>query len=662
MAKKGSTVANAYVNLIPSAEGFSSGVEKAITEGTQAGSKKASSGLSNLASGFAMGIGQAAFGAVEALGSKIVDLGKTAIGSYKDYEQLIGGTETLFGNASKYVEDYANIAYKSAGLSTNEYLETVNGMAAALNQSTGSVWESAKLGNQAVIDMADNANKMGTSMEMIQNAYSGFAKANYTMLDNLKLGYGGTKEEMQRLLEDASKLSGIEYDISNYGDIVNAIHVIQQEMGIAGTTQLEATETIEGSLNMVKSAWNNLIAGLGKDDANLGDLIDKFLNSLFGTDKEKGFLDNLLPRVETIVSGINEFAIQLSSRLPGVAAELLPQLSEMLLNMVTNSINSLNENLPEMVASFQTIFENIIETAITLVSSIIQMLPSIIDMALNIIVTLANALAENIPTLIPTIIEILEEILDVVLDNLPIIIDAAGEIINALIEGLIESLPDISLAINKIMYQISFTFISLLPQIFEVAAKIIWTLIGSMATALGEMLSGDFWKQALNDIVTSFTDIDWAGIGMQCLEGIAQGFEKNWEKVKKSVTKVADGIKNLFTGEMSIHSPSKVFENYGEMIDKGLAIGIDSGMGESASKDLANKAKANFETSFDGNILTNSSDINEAEMIKLLAKQNDLLWQILNKDYGRTDNEIFRTVRKKALEYNKTTGNLAFGG
>ena len=600
MAKKGSTVANAYVNLIPSAEGFSSGVEKAISEGTEAGSKKASVGLSNLASGFAMGIGQAAFQTVEALGSKVVELGQTAIGSYKDYEQLIGGTETLFGNAAKYVEDYANVAYKSAGLSTNEYLETVNGMAAALNQSTGSVWESAKLGNQAVIDMADNANKMGTTMELIQNAYNGFSKQNYTMLDNLKLGYGGTKKEMQRLLDDATKLSGIEFDIENYADIVTAIHIIQEEMGIAGTTQLEATETIEGSLNMVKSAWDNLIAGLGKDDADLGNLIDKLLNSIFGTDKEKGFLDNLLPRVETIVSGLDQFAVELTSRLPGVVAQLLPQLSSMLLNMVTNSINSLNENLPEMITSFETIFENVISTAITLVSSVIEMLPSILEMAISIIVAIANGLAENLPTLIPSIIMIIEKILDVLLDNLPMILDAAGKIINALAEGVIESLPDISLAINKINYQIIATFISLIPQLIKLAAEFIWTLIGSMATAIGEMLSADFWNEALNDIVYSFTDIDWKGIGMQCLEGIAKGFDKGMTKLAESAVKIVDNIKGIFTGELEIHSPSRIFEDYGQMIDEGLAIGISSGVSIDATEDLAEDVSSSFNPSVDG--------------------------------------------------------------
>lgn len=597
MGKKGSAIADAYVNLIPSADGFSEGIEKAINEGSSKGSKTAVSALSNIGMGFAQGIGQAAFGAVSELSGKVVDIAQSSINSYKEYEQLIGGTETLFGNAAKYVEDYANVAYKSAGLSANEYLDTVNGMAAALNQSTGSIWQSARLGNQAVIDMADNANKMGTSMEAIQNAYNGFSKQNYTMLDNLKLGYGGTKQEMQRLLEDATKLSGIEFKMDNYADIVQAIHVIQEEMGIAGTTQKEATETIEGSLNMVKSAWDNLIAGIGKDDADVGGLIDKLLNSIFGTDSEKGFLDNLLPRIETVVEGLNEFGIQLTNRLPGIAEEMLPVLSNMLLNMVNNSIEALSGNLDSMIESFQSIFQNVITTAITLVTAVLQMLPNILDMALSIIIALANGLVESIPTLIPTIIDVVLTIVDVILDNLPLILDAAVDIILALAEGIIENLPQISLAINKVMYQIIATIVSMLPQIIEIAVEIVWTLIGSMGKAIADFISSDFWNEALNDIIYSFTDIDWAGIGMSCLEGMAEGFDKGMTKLAESAIKIVDNVKGLFTSGFDIHSPSKLFENYGEMIDEGLAIGMNSGKSVRATQRLSDDVVDNFNPS-----------------------------------------------------------------
>lgn len=542
MGKKGSAIADAYVNLIPSAEGFSAGIENAINEGTRGGSKSAIGMLSNLGMGFAQGIGQAAFGAVTELGSKAVEVAQQAIGSYAEYEQLIGGVETLFGPAAQYVEDYADAAFKSAGISANKYMETVNSMAAALNQATGSEWQSAKLANQAVIDMSDNANKMGTNMEAIQNAYNGFSKQNYTMLDNLKLGYGGTKQEMERLLEDATKLSGVEYNMESYADIVQAIHVIQEEMGIAGTTATEATETIDGSLKMVKASWENLIAGLGKEDADLGGLMDQLLNSIFGTDTEKGFLDNLLPRIEQVIGGVQEFATQMIERLPGIAAELLPQLSKMLLSMVSSSIESLSNNLPQMIESFESIFENVITTAISLVSSALTMLPDLLNMALSIIVTIAQGLVEEIPVLIPTLIEVVTTIVDVILDNLPLILDAAGEILDALIEGILDNTPELMLAFTEIFYQVMATLISLLPQLLAILVEVSGTLIGSLAKAISEMLTVEFWFNVFDSITSAFTDIDWVGIGKDCIKRIADGVVDEINSIIEAISTVADSI------------------------------------------------------------------------------------------------------------------------
>lgn len=542
MGKKGSAIADAYVNLIPSAEGFSAGIENAINEGTRGGSKSAIGMLSNLGMGFAQGIGQAAFGAVTELGSKAVEVAQQAIGSYAEYEQLIGGVETLFGPAAQYVEDYADAAFKSAGISANKYMETVNSMAAALNQATGSEWQSAKLANQAVIDMSDNANKMGTNMEAIQNAYNGFSKQNYTMLDNLKLGYGGTKQEMERLLEDATKLSGVEYNMESYADIVQAIHVIQEEMGIAGTTATEATETIDGSLKMVKASWENLIAGLGKEDADLGGLMDQLLNSIFGTDTEKGFLDNLLPRIEQVIGGVQEFATQMIERLPGIAAELLPQLSKMLLSMVSSSIESLSNNLPQMIESFESIFENVITTAISLVSSALTMLPDLLNMALSIIVTIAQGLVEEIPVLIPTLIEVVTTIVDVILDNLPLILDAAGEILDALIEGILDNTPELMLAFTEIFYQVMATLISLLPQLLAILVEVSGTLIGSLAKAISDMLTVEFWFNVFDSITSAFTDIDWVGIGKDCIKRIADGVVDEINSIIEAISTVADSI------------------------------------------------------------------------------------------------------------------------
>lgn len=226
----------------------------------------------------------------------LVDLGKASVEAYAEYEQLVGGVETLFSKSADTVKQYAQDAYMTAGLSANEYMEQVTSFSASLLQSLGgNTAAAADYGNQAVIDMADNANKMGTAIESIQNAYQGFAKGNFTMLDNLKLGYGGTREEMQRLLEDAEKISGIHYDISSFADITQAIHTIQEEMGIAGTTAEEAGSTIQGSIGMVKAAWENLLTGLADPDADIDQLIENLLNSVTTA------AENIIPAITTFI-------------------------------------------------------------------------------------------------------------------------------------------------------------------------------------------------------------------------------------------------------------------------------------------------------------------------------------------------------------------------
>ena len=252
---------------------------------------------------------QSALNGLKQLGSALINVGKQAISSYAEYEQLVGGVETLFKDSAGIVEDYANQAYKTAGLSANEYMETVTSFSASLLQSLGNDTKKAsEYANRAVIDMSDNANKMGTDMTMIQNAYQGFAKQNYTMLDNLKLGYGGTKTEMQRLIQDASKLTDVQKELGltvdandmSFGNIVNAISVVQKEMGIMGTTSQEASSTITGSINSMKSAWQNLLTGLADGNQEIGPLIDNFIESIATS------WENLKPRIRQTVEGIKE--------------------------------------------------------------------------------------------------------------------------------------------------------------------------------------------------------------------------------------------------------------------------------------------------------------------------------------------------------------------
>ncbi|WP_346935305.1 hypothetical protein [Clostridium sp.] len=296
-------------------------------------------------------------GAVAAAGVALVGLTKLSIDQYAEYEQLVGGVETLFKDSSKTVMQYADNAYKTAGMSANEYMSTITGFSASLLQGLGGdTKKAAEIGNMAVTDMSDNANKMGTSMESIQNAYQGFAKQNYTMLDNLKLGFGGTKEEMQRLLAEAEKISGVKYDISNFSDIIEAIHVIQTEMGITGTTAKEAASTIEGSLNMTKSAWTNLLTGMADDNADFDVLVQNLVESL-------GALgENLLPRIKVVIEGIGELFRTLLPKVleevPGMIASLFPE--------------SMQENV-------KRIFEGIAEAIKTTADVAMQLLPKITE-------------------------------------------------------------------------------------------------------------------------------------------------------------------------------------------------------------------------------------------------------------------------------------------
>lgn len=282
---------------------------------------------------------------------------KSALDGYAGYEQLEGGVKKLFGkDAQKLVVEYAKNAYKTAGLSANEYMDTVTSFSASLISSLGNdTVAAAKYADIAITDMADNANTFGTSMEDIQNAYKGFSKQNYTMLDNLKLGYGGTQKEMERLLEDASKLSGVKYNISNFSDIIEAIHVIQEQQGIAGTTAKEAATTISGSLGMVKGAWGNLLSGLmdGNQD------IDQLVGNL--TDSVMTAVDNIVPRLQTmaprLVQAVQTLVSTLAPQLPGIISTVLPSMIE----AATTLITGLADVLPDLLGSIIDVLPNVVK-------------------------------------------------------------------------------------------------------------------------------------------------------------------------------------------------------------------------------------------------------------------------------------------------------------
>ncbi len=312
-------VGSAYVSIFPNMKGFGGKVAQGVK-----------GAFGSLATAAAAG-GAAVAGAVTAIGA-------ASLRSYADFEQLKGGVETLFKDSASTVMQYANEAYKTAGLSANQYMEQVTSFSASLTQSLGGdTAKAAEYGQKAIVDMADNANKMGSSMQSIQDAYNGFAKSNYTMLDNLKLGYGGTKGEMERLIADANRVKAANGEMANlsinsFADIVEAIHTIQTEMGITGTTAEEAATTIQGSIGMMNGAWENWLTGLADDNADMGALTD---NLLFAIDK---VVQNVAPRVAIIASRIIE-------SLPGVVAQAAPAISNSILTAMTNAWNTVSTAL-----------------------------------------------------------------------------------------------------------------------------------------------------------------------------------------------------------------------------------------------------------------------------------------------------------------------------
>ena len=332
---------------------------------------------------------EAIINGVKAVASGIKALIGGAVEGYGEYEQLVGGVETLFDTSAKKVQDYANNAYKTAGLSANEYMETVTSFSASLLQSMGNDTDAAaEKANLAITDMSDNANKMGTDMQSIQNAYQGFAKQNYTMLDNLKLGYGGTKEEMQRLIDDANALNAAQgnytnYTIESYADIVDAIHTVQTEMGITGTTAKEASTTVEGSINSMKSAWANFVVGLGNDNADIADLSAQLIESV-GTVAE-----NVLPVIETVL---------------------------------TNIADTVKEQGPEMISKF--------------VAYAIDKLPEVIALGLQMVLALVKGLAQNLPQLVQGALNMIDTIAKALYDALPDIIEVGKNIVKGLWEGI----------------------------------------------------------------------------------------------------------------------------------------------------------------------------------------------------------------------------------
>ena len=535
----------------------SSGVEELGDDMRESSEKALSFGdvlKANVASDFIVSSIKAMASAIKEAAAALVDLGKQSIMGFAEQEQLIGGVDTLFKESSAQVQQYANDAYKTAGLSANQYMETVTSFSASLLQSLGGdTAAAAQKADQAITDMSDNANKMGTDMTSIQNAYQGFAKANYTMLDNLKLGYGGTKEEMQRLLADAEKISGIKYDISSYADIVDAIHVVQTEMGITGTTATEAATTIQGSANAMKSAWSNLITGMSNENLDLDKLVQNVIDSV------NTFADNLIPRLQIMLPRFVQGLTQLISGMIPYVAPALELLLPPLIEGVGGLVSGIVQALPAAVEAITAVIPMLVEQLTIL-------LPQIISAGVEIIAALASGIGENLPTLIPAVVDAIITITEGLLDHIDLLIIAAGQLIAGLAQGLIEAIP------------------RLIGRLPEIISAIVKGLLKGLA-AIGE-------------------------VGSQLVHGLFNGISNaaTWlyEKVKGWASSVVGWIKDFF----GIHSPSKVFaDEVGKFIPPGITLGVEQAMPR-AMRDMGAQLSALSAIPMPGSTTTNLGGVN----------------------------------------------------
>ena len=445
--------------------------------------------------GLQSGMGKVASVAQQALGvftgqmmtravDALANLGKSALDSVGQLEQNVGGVETLFGDAADAVIASADRAYQTAGMSANDYMSTVTSFSASLLQSLGgNTEEAAKVADMAIIDMADNANKMGTSMDMIQNAYQGFAKQNYTMLDNLKLGYGGTKTEMERLLADAEKLTGVKYDINNLNDVYQAIHAVQEEMGITGTTAKEAASTLEGSMASAKAAWDNFMNGSGDADQ----LADAFATAADNIVKN---LAEIIPRFAETLPALGGAII---AQIPGLVAAIVPA--------VLSAGQSVLKQLQDAVLDFD--FAGTADKVVQMITGFIEGdgLGSLLDTLATIFTGIVNGISSMLPSLLPALIELISYVVTSLLDQLPAILDCALELILGLAQGILAALPVLIEALPEVISSIVEFLISAVPQIIDAGIELLMALVDALPVIIDALV--DALPQIIRATVTA---------------------------------------------------------------------------------------------------------------------------------------------------------------
>lgn len=577
MQNKSSIVLNMNLN----ASGFARGIKSVIgsvknmnesmKDATNSASKMSSVMKGIGSSAIKVGKGLAVAGAAAA--TAVTALVSKSVGAFADYEQLTGGVETLFGAGGRSVEEYAqsvgksvsdiqgkydslmsaqnvvlenaNKAYMTAGMSANEYMDTVSGFSASLISSLGGdTNKAADYANSALVDMSDNANKMGTDMESIKNAYQGFAKQNYTMLDNLKLGYGGTQEEMKRLLSDAEKLTGQRYDISSFADITQAIHAIQTQMDITGTTAKEASTTISGSWGSLKAAFQNVLVGLTTG----GDMFDQSLDALINTAVTFG--QNIIPAIKGALSGvgylIEGLAPVIGETIPPLINDLAPTLANSAVSLISSLVNGLTQNATQ----FSECLSNMIIVAVAGISTVV---PQLLDAASKIVSNLMQGLTNSMPQIVNGAVTLIEGLVNGLVNNIPLLIMGAVQLVASLANGLIANLPRIiDAGVNLITGIVSASY-SMMPQIIQGGMQLVVNLAVGLVRAIPQLIAA--LPRITGAIVKGFKSVNWFDLGLQLIKSIWEGIKsigsEMWNGVKEKTSELWGGVKNVVSEKLN---------------------------------------------------------------------------------------------------------------
>lgn len=515
--------------------------------------------------------------AVAALGTATVAVGKSALDAFADYEQLVGGIDTLFKDSSSKMQQYAASAYQTAGVSANRYMEISTSFAASLISSLGGDTEAAAdMANTAIMDMSDNANKMGTDLGVVQEAYQSLARGNYEMLDSLKLGYGGTKSELERLLSDAEQIAASQgmvrdFSVSSYADVVEAIHLVQGEMGITGTTAAEAATTISGSINSAKAAWENWLAGLGNEDADMGALTDQLVQSVVTAG------ENIVPRMGQIMSTLVQTVVQYA-----------PQLGQEIMNGLSQ-------------IDFAQVGQAASDLILMLVNGIVTNLPMLAQAALQIAMALGQGLVTNGPQILMQLGQLLLQLAQYIIANVPNILNAAMQFFGMILQGIVTYGPQILMTLIGLLGQLIGQVISwagqMLANAVSAAANFLGGLMGGLASLpgqvasflgsvisnvaswVGEMASNaiDAASQFASNLISGLQSIpdQVVDIGGQIIQGMVDGVTGAAQGLIDAVGGAANDAIGWAKGLLGIASPSKVFREIGQFTMQGMALGVD---------------------------------------------------------------------------------------